>query len=702
MNDIDSSAIRRELEKISASPVFANSPRMTRFLDFVVRETLAGNGGRIKEYVIAIEVFDKKSDFDPQADSTVRTEASKLRSRLNRYYEGEGQKDAVLISIPKGTYVPVFEHRSTGASVSPSKTIPWVRVAGIVLSAGVLLAGFRIWQVGRQPQSTPKLTPITSFAELEEQPSLSPDGSHVAFSWKGDIYVKEVTGEGLTQVTKDPAMDRAPAWSPDGRDIAFVRQDVRPIGSILQGEVFLISPLGGSERRIAESAGRPSWMPDSSAIVVPLRTSRYARSIFSISRATSEKRQLTFPPDRSPGDAYGAVSPDGRTLAFHRVAPNDLYVVALAGGKPHQLTNDKAPILGLTWTRDSSELIFSSRRTDWPRLWRVPVRPEGSSGSVPAPVPVNGAGDDARFPTLSKSGSRLAYERYTRNFDIRRAELTGVEGSPTHSLKPSIPFIPSSRQEFEPSFSPDGKRIAFVSDRSGFREIWTCEIDGTNQLKITSFGGPAVSYPRWFPNSQRLIFSASTGRGGGVESYTIAAGGGMPQRITTSDARTMAHPIVSRDGKWIYFIPGAMDRSVDIWRIPLSGGPVVQITRNEASHPQESPEGVLYYGKYGEKGLWSIPVGGGAERQVLDSNTGQNWTVARKGIYFIDFDVPQGAPKVLKFYSFATSQVKQVGTVEPTVSSDFPGIAVSPDGRWLLYSHIASTTADLMLLDGLR
>ena len=75
--------VRQELERILASAVFANSPRMSRFLKFVVEETL--NGRLIKEYIVAVEVFDKGEDYDPKADSTVRTEASKLRSRLGRY-----------------------------------------------------------------------------------------------------------------------------------------------------------------------------------------------------------------------------------------------------------------------------------------------------------------------------------------------------------------------------------------------------------------------------------------------------------------------------------------------------------------------------------------------------------------------------------------------------------------------------------------
>src|SRR5690349_24744483 len=110
----DDAAVRAQLGKILSSPVFVNSPRMSRFLRYVVETTLDGKSESIKEYVIAVEVFEKAEDYDPQADSTVRTEASKLRSRLARYYETEGREDPVVITIAKGSYVPKCADRRHG------------------------------------------------------------------------------------------------------------------------------------------------------------------------------------------------------------------------------------------------------------------------------------------------------------------------------------------------------------------------------------------------------------------------------------------------------------------------------------------------------------------------------------------------------------------------------------------------------------
>ena len=415
------SCVRAELERILASSAFAKSPRMTRFLKFVVEETLVGNSDRIKESIVAIEVFDRPPDFDPESDSTVRTEASKLRSRLGRYYAEEGQDSTVIISIPKGTYVPVFEN-GDGQIVSAPVRRRRLREAAVCLAAVLCLAiGGMVWRGFDSPPLEPQLTPLTSDPEAESTPSLSPDGSQVAFHWKDDIWVRQIGGESLTQITRDPARDEWPCWSPDGRKLSFVRN----------GTVVIVPALGGSEQRVAESVGPAVWAPDGLSLYVISKTSHYAKSIFAVSLTTGEKRRLTFPHDQSPGEIDMAVSPDGQMLAFSRANPRrDLYVVPTAGGEARRLTNDNRGLLGMAWTPDGREVVFSSNRGGWFRLWRLPAF-LANRGKTPTPSLVEGAGDDAQYPSLpsKRARRRLVYQKVTHDFDIQRAEVVGPEGT---------------------------------------------------------------------------------------------------------------------------------------------------------------------------------------------------------------------------------------------------------------------------------
>jgi tetratricopeptide (TPR) repeat protein len=106
-------AVETALEKVLSSSAFCNSPRLRRFLEFVVRYSLAGHDDRIKEYSIGVEVFDRGPRFDPRCDSIVRVEAFKLREKLLEYYSTEGATDAITVSIPKGNYRPLIQVRET-------------------------------------------------------------------------------------------------------------------------------------------------------------------------------------------------------------------------------------------------------------------------------------------------------------------------------------------------------------------------------------------------------------------------------------------------------------------------------------------------------------------------------------------------------------------------------------------------------------
>jgi Tol biopolymer transport system component len=370
------------------------------------------------------------------------------------------------------------------------------------------------------------------------------------------------------------------------------------------------------------------------------------------------------------------------------------------------MTADKASLFGLAWTADSKQIVFSSDRGagGTARLWQLPIDPPQSS--LP-PTPVESTGENAKFPSLSRPGrsapARLAYQRVTENLDIRRAERVGAD-TPRCALKPSALFIASTKSEDHPQYSPNGQKIAFVSTRSGTFEVWLADQDGSNASRLTFVEGPIVVGPRWSPDSRRIAFFATTGPTGQYLAYVIDADGGRPSRLSGNDRELEALPTWSRDGRWVYFASGRT-RALQIWKTPMTtdGGEPVQLTRGGGAEAAESPDGrSLYYVKVPEAGagLWSIPTQGGDERRVLDAPRFGYWTVARTGIYFVDFNGAADAPRPVKRYDFATRSVMQIGTVEKTVHwRNTPGFAMSPDERWLLYSSLESTDADLMWVD---
>jgi hypothetical protein len=105
-------SINDQLERILNTPPLVSSPSLSRFLRYVVEETVAGRSGAIKEYTLGLNVFDRGDEFNPRLDPIVRVQARNLRSRLEKYYETQGVEDPIRIELPKGTYVPLFHFRT--------------------------------------------------------------------------------------------------------------------------------------------------------------------------------------------------------------------------------------------------------------------------------------------------------------------------------------------------------------------------------------------------------------------------------------------------------------------------------------------------------------------------------------------------------------------------------------------------------------
>jgi Tol biopolymer transport system component len=581
------------------------------------------------------------------------------------------------------------------ASTHPRR--PWLLV---VAAIAVLVMSAVGWFVARRSVPvTPKLLPLTTYPGAEGPPSLSPDGNQVTFERDGDVFVKQVDGEALVQLTKTATPEYSPAWSPDGRHIAFIRG----------GEaLFVISPLGGGERKIADTRTplllrSIAWSPDSTRVVISETTSPLAASLFAISVATGEKTRLTSPPEPSIGDGWSAVSPDGTTVAFARYSQDtaaNINIVPFKGGAPRPLTADKASIFGITWITNR-EILFSSDRDGTSRLWRV------STERSEAMTPLDVAGDAARFPSISHpagAAPRLAFQRFSQNFDIRRAEIV-ARAAARQQLRPSQSFIASTTSDDHPRYSPDGSRIAFVSRRSGTDEVWVCGSDGTNSVRLTSMGGPLVLGPQWSPDGRRIAFFAATGHAGKYVVYVIDAQGGQPLRLTQNENELEALPAWSRDGKSMYVASGRSG-SLQIWKAPIGGGGSIQLTRHGGAEAAEAPDGrSIYYTRVPETGpgLWRVSVDGGEETPVLPSVRFGYWALSREGIYFVDFDVPRDASRPVKLFSFQSQQTEDIGAIENSVSwTNTPGFAISPDGKWLLYTSLESTDADLMLIENFR
>jgi eukaryotic-like serine/threonine-protein kinase len=565
-------------------------------------------------------------------------------------------------------------------------------VGGLIVLSVIAAAGAWLRFVGpaANPGLSPRTVPLTSYPGDECCPSFSPDGNQVAFVWDGpkqdndDIYVKLIGTENALRLTSDPAVDENPAWSPDGRYIAFLR-----ILSANRVGLFLVSAIGGPERKLTEISsgwGGVAWHPEGKWLAFPDQN-----SICLLSVDTGEKRKLTFPPSGR-SDETPAFSPDGRRLAFSRnftQGVSEMYLLALSQnlapkGEPKQLTFRHQSSRWPAWFASGREIVFSTGAAlGTPELWRMPA----SGGGSAQPLVAAAFGD---HPAISRQGNRLAYTRVMLDANIWRLEVPGSNSKASEPVS-----LIASHTEDSPQYSPDGKRVVFCSSRSGAREIWVSESDGSNAMQLTSLGATMSGSPRWSPDGQRIVFDSNIE--GQFELYQMDASGGTPRRLTNHPADD-AVASYSRDGRWVYFGSNRTGRW-EIWKLPATGGQAVQVTRNGGRVAFESLDGAfVYYAKDVENSsLWRIPVGGGDEVEILKSVAGIAFALANQGIYF-EQPNSNGSTSI-QFLSFATGKAAVLATITRPWDA---GLSVSPNERYILYTQVDRTSSNLMLVENFR
>ncbi|MCW5978027.1 MAG: serine/threonine-protein kinase [Bryobacteraceae bacterium] len=595
------------------------------------------------------------------------------------------------------------DHSTPGMEAPPaperSRTLVMAALAAVALVAAavIILAALRVTRGGDEADLSPR--PLTSLAGTERHPTLSPDGSQVAFAWDGerqdnfDIYVRHIHSSTLLRLTDDLAEEDHPAWSPDGRWIAFHRHL-----AMRQVALYLISPLGGRARRIGQDDlhGGLSWTPDGKWLVLPVRLDAQGqRGIFLHSIETGERRRVTTAPMETPGDADAVVSPDGRAMVFVRLIANEsseLYVLRLDEDFRPRGEPVRMPIPGYwrchspEWSSDSREIIFSGGTSGGHALWRLPA-----DGSRPprrlAFAGESGVGElTLTRPPLSAT-TRLVYSRRVEESNVWRLGLRGgLADAPT-------PIAASTRPDAHAQYSPDGSRIAFESARSGNVNVWVCDAAGGNPVALTATDANCGA-PAWSPDGLRVAYESNSE--GNWNIYTIDATGENPRRMTLGHA-TYAAPVWSGDGKWIYF--ASREHEIyQVWKMPAAGGDAVQVTNDGGYMAIESRDGkFLFFTKDAgyRTGLWKRSLETGQESKLVSPVVRNSFFPVDDGVYFI------GDPHLgtLNFLDFRTGGTHVIRTLDRPPAG---GLSLSPDGGHILFSQFDRSESDLMLVDNFR
>jgi Tol biopolymer transport system component len=296
-------------------------------------------------------------------------------------------------------------------------------------------------------------------------------------------------------------------------------------------------------------------------------------------------------------------------------------------------------------------------------------------------------------PSISPSGNRLAYDQIGGRSSIWSLQLAKPGKRDSRIL-----VTASGGYNWAPEFSPDGKRIAFLSGRLGPLEVWTCNRDGSDLIQLTNLGGAiSAGPPRWSPDSQRIAFDSSLGEHNAI--FVMKAEGGLARPLT-QDASDNVNASWSRDGKWIYFDSNRTGKW-QIWKMPSEGGDSLQVTKQGGVAAFESADGkFVYYAKTtSDPDIWREHLSTGEESPVLPRvhvRQWKDWALVDDGIFF--FPERSSPHPVMKFLNLVSGRVTDVATLEK------PGewISGSADGKFVLYDRFDQEESNVMLLENFR
>ena len=392
--------------------------------------------------------------------------------------------------------------------------------------------------------------------------------------------------------------DLAPAYSPDGEQIAF--RSERDGGGL-----YVMGATGESVRRLTDFGHNPAWSPDGKEIIFTTEKvlNPYGRNtvsqLWSVRVADGQRKMLSkgdaVQPNVSPHNlriAYWAFDASGR-------GQRDIWTIPAGGGEPIAVTKDPAVDWSPVWSPDGKYLYFSSDRGGSLNIWRVPI--DEKSGKVQGdPEPMTTPSENSAQMSFSRDGKQMIFSSFIGrvniekiSFDPQKQTTTGNPVEITHGTAsfvapdPSpdgewIAFWSSGSQEdiylvrqdgtdlrkltddtFKdrtPRWSPDGKQIAFYSNRGGRMEIWSIRPDGSGLQRIAKITEGDLYYPIWSPDQTRIAATADE------YSLIFDISGSLPAKTSQKlpplgKAEAFEPTSWSPDGKWLAGLASRPDGS---------------------------------------------------------------------------------------------------------------------------------------------
>ena len=714
------------LQRLLASETFSRAPRLRAVLKFFIDSLLEGRAEEIHEQSIGQAVFGRPTGYSQGDDNIVRVNVRLLRVRLEEYYRAEGQDEPWQIAIPKGRYVPELIHNSPArvpefAAELPQPVVPptppakdsralsrlWLVATAVLALAIILIVAIHLFhdREALPQRSLAAPIPFASFPGQEMTPAWAPDGITLAYTWdegnEGNPHIfLQRQGEAKPhRLTNQTLPEFRPAWSPDGQQLAYLR----PQGP--DKFILVRQRVSGNTETVVSTvsyfwpqhtdAPALDWSPDGKRFVVSEQPTSYAPvRLLLIDAASGETTVLTEPRYGTGGDFEAKFSPDGAMVAFRRGRLGDLYTISTQGESKtpaHRLTSESMGVRGVAWSGDGRSIFYASHGEKGKySIWKIDAN--GGTPSVVSPLIIQGT-----QPSISRDGKYLAYEHHDLVVDLVEESLDGSN----HKRNLS----PSNQLDGSPSYSPDGNKVVFTSNRSGFEEVWVQITDGSALQQVTHFNGSGIPFvASWAPNGSAIVMAVRAAGATNLFIYTFSSASLHQLTFGTDD---LTSPLYSKDGRYIYCASNA-EGETRIWRVAADG----------SSKPEHMYGDVAEFFQLSADGQYLYFLDGGATLRMMRRNI---QTGALDSVYQADRKLYSPSAFAVRrnvLYMLLSTSTTNVADLEAVdllnghtrtllhldgavkdIAAGIPilmgGITVSPNGQFLVAPEMRHSSTDI-------
>lgn len=527
---------------------------------------------------------------------------------------------------------------------------------------------------------------------------ISPDGKYVAYvvseGGKESLWIRQVaTATSIQIIPPALVVYGAVAFSPDGNYIYYQRAE--KIEFALRGEsgLYQLPSLGGASRKLIDGILIDlSFSPDGEQIAF-VRLTGGTRSELRVANADgSGERKLSMRLDAETIAAC-AWSPDGKRVASFAGSYDagfNLVEVKVEDGEVNSISPQRWRPGGLAWVGDGSGLVVTGTySSDPPQIWLL---------SYP--------GGDARKMTTDLSGYGGVSLTSDSNVLVTTQGdlLEGIWVAPNGSVDRAKQITTSACKCMFPSWTPDGK-IVYASWAWGATDVWMMEPDGTSQRQLTVNVGRNEE-PSVTPDGRYIVFVSD--RTGERNIWRTEVDGSNPTQLTRSSGGGLfMRPVCSPDSKWVVYTSGHVPNET-LWKVPIDGGDPVQLTEKRSAYPAISPDGKLiacyYWGGPNAEGIALIPFEGGSPLRILRIQPPSyfpadlRWTPDGNSLTYTDI---HGTGSNIWYQPLDGNPSKPLSDFKDGQPSTLLGFDWSRDGGQLAFSRRVPTS-DIILIKGFR